>query len=138
MPERDDIPIDELKRFLKLERLQYAPPGQGFPRRIDAIRKLRLHNAEEVLAAVELIEKQATPSIPVRFPAQLADELKTALPQLTASAETVERMGDILDRLQDSVSPGQVPRASAAFYERHEASEKLRARQAEDSARHRR
>jgi hypothetical protein len=138
---RDDVPESpyissrEVKRFLKIESLDHAPPGRWFPRKVEPERKLRHHNAGDILATVEAIERQATPGDEVQFPTSLVEELKKALPALRELGETVAQMGDILDRMQvagQGIDP-LVP-ASQVFKERHEASAKLRAHQAKNAA----
>jgi hypothetical protein len=145
MPERDNISARELKQLLKLERLRHTPPGRWFPRKVDPEQKLQEHNASDVCAAVEFMERQAPKGEEVRFPTSMVDELTAALPNLAASGETVRQMGDILDRMQASVfhrneiDPGAEPGeyASQVFHAHHEASELRRLNQAKDAARHR-
>jgi molybdate transport repressor ModE-like protein len=64
----------------------------------------RRHNVEDVLAAVEFLEKHASPGVEVQFSPVLVDELHQTLERLTPRGESVERMANILDLMQASVT----------------------------------
>jgi hypothetical protein len=101
---------------------------------------LRRHNVEDVLAAIEFVEQHAPKAAPVHFPAGLVNELKSALPTLAPSGtdETITRMGELLDKMQFAISDeqGAAPqaRASHAFEEHRERSERKRAASARMAA----
>jgi len=97
-------------------------------------------NAADALATVAFIESKLPSGSEAQFPKALADELERALPDL-GSRESVERMGALLDLMQVSVTPENdrltlldpANRASTAFRERYESSERVRSRQSSTS-----
>jgi len=136
MPKQEHTSLGDVKKFLKLERLRSGPRGfRGpFPADTNPSERLRhYHNAKDVLAAIEFIEQHAELEPPVAFPTQTFEELKAALHEVSSSRESVERMGNVLDRIQSLVTDedgrktmANEPKSCASheFAVRHAASER--------------
>jgi hypothetical protein len=132
-PQQEYVPLEEVKRFLRLEQLQHTVkrPVFGWQKQGAVEHRLPRDNAGDILAAVGIIERYAPKGTQAPFPAALVEELKTSLPGLGSSTETVERMAALLDRMEASVQVeiGSEKRSGAGdtYREHHAESARKRA-----------
>jgi hypothetical protein len=114
-PEQEYIAAHEIKQFLKLEqfRNKVARNAMGKAKE-DPERTLRRHDAEDVLAGVEFIERHADKGTEIRFAAKSVEELKAGLQALATEPEAVETMSALLDEMQASIGQEGGPQESSA------------------------